>query len=374
MAAAGCSTDRGPATGTARQCITDFDPAVDYFPDKSTVLDATNFTLDYHRSYQVLTVRQPYPDGPPTSYVLVRCGAPAPQLTGELAGALQISTPVTGLYSASTTHLGMLAELDRTDVVTGVADPGPVVDPRIRERIAAHRTVGYAPGGQTRLEAVIAAHPDVLVTGGFDDPSHPKLRAAGVPVVADAEWLEPTPLGRAEWMKVFAALTGTERRAAQVYDAIRAGYARAAATAAGATPTAVLPGAMYQGTWSMPTGSGYAGRLIADAGGDYPWSAQSGAPSRQLNFESVYARAGDTPFWLVGQSWATVADAVAADSRYARLAAVRTGQVWTSDGGAGDYWERGTARPDLVLADLVAVLHPDRALGHEFAFYRRVAA
>lgn len=364
----GCA-EPGP-TAQHRDCIDAFDPSTDYFPDKSTVYDATNFTLSYHRSYQVLTVAQPYPGGAPQSYVLVRCGAPAPVLTGDLAHAPQISVPVTGLFSASTTQLGMLAEIGQTDTITGVADTGAVVDPGIRARIDTGSIIRYGPGQQVNVEAVIAAHPDVLVTGGYDDASYPKLRDADIAVVADAEWLESTPLGRAEWVKVFAALTGTERRASAVYAEVRRGYHTVAQRATGAPPAQVLLGSMYQGSWSMPAGGGYAGRLIADAGGSYPWAGDTSTGSLQLNFESVYTRAGQAPTWLVDTGWQTLHDALDADHRYQTLGAVRDGQVWST--GVG-YWERGVARPDEVLADLIAILHPQLVPDHQFTFYHRVS-
>ncbi|GFG68409.1 ABC transporter substrate-binding protein [Mycolicibacter senuensis] len=379
LALAGCSAEHAFRTADGRQdCITDFDPHADYFPDKSTLSDAANFALEYHRSYQILTVHRPYLGGKPVSYVLVRCGAPTPALTGELAAAQRITVPVRSLYSGSTTHLAMITELDKADVVTGVASPAAVADPQIRERIDTGETVGYAPGGQINIESVLHAGPDALVTQGMDDAGYPKLREAGLPVVADAEWLEPTPLGRAEWIKVFAALTGTERRAGQIYQGIRDRYRALAAQASAAAPTKVLVGTMYSGNWSMPTGASYSGRLVADAGGTYPWLADDGAESRQLNFESVYTRAADAPLWLVTDDWATVDDAVARDSRYGELVAVRTGQVWSATraigpGGGNLYWERGTARPDLLLGDLVAILHPELAAqGHGFEFYRQV--
>jgi iron complex transport system substrate-binding protein len=361
-----------PVTGHPdRDCITDFHPGTDYFPDKSTVLDATNFTLSYHDSYQVLTVKQPYPHGRPESYVLVRCGAPAPRLPADLAGAQRITIPVASLYSASTTQLGMIAELQRARVVTGVADTADVVDPQLRQQISSGQTIGYAPGHAVNVESVVAVHPDVLVTAGTDDPAYPKLRDGGVGVLADAEWLEATPLGRAEWIKALAALTGTERKAAEVYGQLRGRYAAAAQRSAGARPVAVLPGAMYQGTWILPAGGDYGGRLIVDAGGSYPWADDTRTGSLELNFESVYARAGQAPLWLVAEDWKTTRDAAAADHRYADLAALRDGQVWTIVG--KDYWERGPARPDLLLGDLVAILHPDLAPRHEFTFYRQVA-
>jgi iron complex transport system substrate-binding protein len=378
LAASGCAAPPGVSRSVDRDCVSQFRPGTDYFPDKSTVLDATNFTLSYHDSYQVLTVKQPYPHGRSESYVLVRCGAPALALTGDLAHAQQITVPVTSLYSASTTQLGMIAELGQANVVTGVADTAYVVDPGLRQRIDTGKTVGYASGRQLNVEGVVAAHPNVLVTSGIDEPGYPKLREAGVDVVADAEWLEATPLGRAEWVKVLAALTGTEKKAGELYGKLRDDYGAVARKTAVAQPVSVLPGAMYQGTWSMPAGGDYAGRLIRDAGGSYPWADETQSAALQLNFESVYAKAGQAPLWLVTDNWKTISDAMAADNRYGELAAVRTGQVWSATktigaGGGNDYWERGPARPDLVLGDLVAILHPDLAPNHQFTFYRRVA-
>ena len=67
----------------------------------------------------------------------------------------------------------------------------------------------------------------------------------------------------------------------------------------------------------------------------------------------------------------------AAEPRLAEFAAFRDGQVWTSsnrmtDAGALDIYEQGVLRPDLVLADLIAIAHPDLLPGHEFTFYRRL--
>jgi iron complex transport system substrate-binding protein len=378
LALSACASRPPVNTHSDPACIADFHQGVDYFPDKSTIVDATNFTLSYHDSYQILTVKQPYPHGRPVSYVLVRCGTPAPALTGNLAGAQRITIPINSMYSASITQLGMIAELDRADVVTGVANPADVINQQLRRRIDSGATIGYAPGRQMNSERVVAAHPDVLVTSGLDEPSYPKLRDAGIAVVADAEWLEATPLGRAEWIKALAALTGAEKNAAEVYRDVRDAYASVARKATGAPAVPVLPGTMYQGTWTVPAGGDYAGRLIQDAGGSYPWATDTGTGSLRLNFESVYAKAGQAPLWLVVDDWKTITDALAADHRYGELAAVREGQVWSSTkakgpGGGNDYWERGAARPDLVLGDLVAILHPDLEAEHAFTFYRQVA-
>lgn len=385
LALAGCAGDgpAGPADARAagadgEGCVTDFDPAKDYFPVKSTVEHAENFSLRYERSYQVLTVNEPHPEGEPESYVLVRCGAPKPKLTGDLAGAQVVTTPVRSLYSASTTHLPLLTGTGTLDVLTGVANGAVVTSAAVRERIADGKVAEYARGGTLDAEKVIGAAPDVLMTGGTDDPQYPKLRQAGIAVVANAEWLESTPLGRAEWIKAMAALTGAEKRAGEVFRTIEKDYGEVAAKAAAAgEPVKVLPGEMYQGTWSMPSGGSYVGKLIKDAGGTYPWAGDKGTGSLRLSFEAVYAKGGDARTWLVGEPWTSTADALRADRRYGKLDAVTEGTVWTNTratgpGGGNDFYERGVLRPDLVLADLFAILHPDRAADHTFTFYAEV--
>ncbi|MEU3049326.1 ABC transporter substrate-binding protein [Streptomyces sp. NPDC006984] len=381
-----CGGDTSPpADGKARaageDCIRDFDPAKDYFPVKSTVEHAENFTLRYEKSYQVLTVNEPFPKGKPESYVLVKCGAPKPKLTGELASAQQVTVPVKSLYSASTTHLPLLTETGTLEVLTGVASAANISSAQVIERVKAGKVTEYAKDRTLNAETVIGAKPDVLMTQGTDDPQYPKLRQAGIAVVANAEWLEPSPLGRAEWVKAMAALTGAEKRAGEVFDTIEGDYRKVAEKGAQAAeagkPVEVLPGTMYQGTWYMPAGGSYAARLIKDAGGTYPWAGEAGTGSVQLNFEAVYAKGGEAPVWIADQQWTSTADAVKADNRYGQLKALSGGVVWTNTkalgpGGGNDYFERGVLRPDLVLADLFALMHPEQAKDHTFTFYQPV--
>lgn len=378
---AGCSDAVSEESSAPdRDCITDFDPSVDYFPDKSEVLDAENFTLTYQNSFQVLTVEEPFPGADPETYVLVKCGAPAPELSDELASAQQVTVPISSLYSDSTTHLPLITELGRLSTLTGVANGAVVSDPDVVDRIEAGQVQEYASAGTTDAEAVVMAGPDVLMTGGIDDPAHRQLRDAGIGVVANAEWLESSPLGRAEWIKVMGALTGQEVKASEVYDGIRGRYRAVAETAAGAEPAEVVMGSLSQGTWYMPSSGSYAGRLVADAGGRWAWQDTGGSGSLSLDFEAVLARAADAPTWLViTTEWTSIADILATDERYARFAAIDDGRVYNATKaigphGGNDYYERGVLRPDLILADLLAILHPELLEGHDFEFYQQLPA
>lgn len=380
LVAAGCSgTDDSPRGATV-DCIDDFDAGTDYFPDKVQVSDADNFSVDYHNSYAVLTVAEPYSGNSPESYVLVRCGAPDPELGDPaLADAPQISVPVTSMYAGSTTQLPAISELDAIDQLTGVADGSLVSDPQVREAIDRGDVAEYARGGTVDLEAVLAAQPEVLLSDGFENPDDGRLQQAGVNVIAGADWLESTPLGRAEWVKVIALLTGHESGAAEFFDGIKARYSQTANLVRDARPRQALLGTMYQGQWSIPTGDSHFGTLLKDATIEWPWLDSPGSGSLQMSFENVYDAAGSAPLWLaVDNTWQSTADVLAADQRYGTLAAMRgNGQVWNANlamgpDGGNDYLERGAMRPDLVLADLVAIAHPAMLPDHDFTFYREL--
>ena len=371
---ADASASAGAGTLDANGCITNYQAGVDYFPVKSEITHATNFSLSYHDSYQVLTVPQPTEGGAPEEYVLVRCGAPTPELTGDLAGAQVVTTPVTSLYSASTTHLPFLVELDALDALTGVGTKGFISEKQVQDRVAEPGVVEFSPTGTIDAETVIAGKPQVLITAGYDDPAYAVISTAGIPVVANADWLENDPLGRAEYLKFFAALTGTEQQAADAFATVEQSYQQIAASAANAGTVAVVPGQPFQGTWYIPGGDSYTNRLIEDAGGTTAWADDTTTGSIPADLETVLAKAGTAPVALASTTWTTQAEALADEPRLAEFTAYQTGNAWNAAkdvtaGGGNNFYELGVARPDLVLGDLVAILHPELAPNHDFAFY-----
>lgn len=379
--ACGTAAPAGPAAGPAAGpgCIPGFDANTDYFPVKAAFDHAENISLTYERSYQVLTIKQPYPGGAPESYVLVRCGAPKPQLTGDLAKAQVITTPVKSIYSESTTQIPMIVESGALDALTGVGTPDFVSTPEVVARIKGGTVKGFEANGQLNAESVITAKPDVLLSQGTENPAFPAIRAAGVPVIGWAEYLDTSPLGQAEWIKVMGALTGHEVDAARVFGEIEKRYTDVAAKAKAAKPVPVVLGSLYQGNWSVPAGGSTAGALFRDAGATWSEAANPGAGTVQKSFESVFAGDGAAAVWLTNGPFPNRAAVLAADARYGELASVKSGQVWTRDkrkgpGGGNEVFERGVTHPDEVLADIVQLLHPELLPGREFVYYQQVPA
>ena len=143
---------------------------------------------------------------------------------------------------------------------------------------------------------------------------------------------------------------------------------------------AVFAGTMFEGNWVVPGGASYMAGLLQDAGGRYVFAGDQTHESLQVDQETMLDKAGDAEVWVnAGIAWKTLADATAEDPRYGEFAAYRGGDVWnygriqTPSGGV-DFFESAVMRPQDLLADLVTILHPDLAGGHQLVWYQKVAA
>jgi iron complex transport system substrate-binding protein len=342
-------------------------------PDTFTVQHAENFTLSYDGDHKVLTVGS---GDAADTFVLVQRDAEPPDLEGDLAGATVIEVPIETMFSESSSHYGFIDVLDIEATVTGVSDTSLIVTPSLAERAAAGEIESFSPNFVIDPELVVAADPDVYVTGGGDDPAHEVIRAAGIPVVPNIEWLETTPEGWAEWVAVFAALTDTEGRANELYSEWTADYAAAAALAEGvAEQPTVVTGGLFEGTWYASGGAGVVAEFIADAGGDYVYADDESTGSIELDIEAVLADGAAADVWLLPQGFTTQAEAVTADERLDDFAAWDGGGVWTNQVAvdpAISFLESGPVMIDEYLLDYVAVLHPELVPEHELVFLSEV--
>lgn len=372
-----------PAGNLEDGCIDTFTPGVDYFPQKVEVGYARNFSVEYFDSYKLVTVVEPFPGGAPEHYVLLQCGAPQPTLDGDLADAEIISVPLPSLFSASATHNPMLEALGMVDRLTGVSSLGYTSNAAVLAAAAEGRIVEFAPTFETDVELVIDMAPAAFMTGGGDDNAYAVMRQAGIPVIANAEWLETDVLARAEWVKYIALFFNAEGEANATFAEIDATYAAASALA-NSVPTSERPrvfsGSSFQGVFYASGGRSYVAQTIAAAGGDYIFADNRDTGSTaHADLELILDRAGDADIWInAATTYSSLEDIVAEEPRLARLPSAQNGQVWIYDRdatptGAVGYWELGVLRPDLILLDLIKIFHPDLVPDHEFVFYRSIA-
>jgi len=343
---------------------------------------AQHFTLEFGEGYKKLTVLQPWAGASEAMvYYLVPRGSGVPEGVGD---AQVIETPVRSLVAMSTTYYPFLEKLGKLDALVAVDDATYAYNPQVRARAADGSLVlvgGGAGGGSVNVEKLLALSPDLIMTSASGSPeldAHPKLLEAGLPVVINADYLEQSPLGRAEWGIFIAAFFDLEDQAAQDFDALAQRYEAAKAlTATLDSKVSVFTNTDYQGTWYVPGGESYAALLLKDAGASYIFADQAGFGAAPLAFEAVYDAARDADFWLNVGFAADLDSLLAMDTRYAEFKAFAQGSVYNynarvTEMGGSDYFESGVANPDIILKDLIRIFYPDLLPGHALYYYQQL--
>lgn len=379
-----CSPPRSSEpTGTeSGRCIDHYDPTADYFPDRPQPRYAERFTVEYHKSYKVVTVTLP-DETPPFTYLLVRCGTPRPEGFG---GAVTIEVPVRSVVTTSTTELPHLVELDLLDALVGHDELDYVSSPEVRRKAERGEIAEVGRDSRLNFELLLALDPDLVLAasiGSHELGIFTRLQESGIHVAHVPSFLETTPLGRAEWILFTALFFNRENRAEEIFGKVAERYAelrRRGATVE--TRPTVLVGGPLGDTWYVPGGRSFIAQMIADAGGTYLWADVPKAGSVPLALESVYERAVGADYWIQPNVMASLAEIRAVDERLATLGPFLHQRVYANDArlndrgphgvGGNDYWESGTLRPDLVLADLLKILHPELVPEHELTYHRRL--
>jgi iron complex transport system substrate-binding protein len=374
--------DSMPETNLTDGCVEEFDASVDYFPAKINVDYAENFDVEYFNNYKVVSIVPWVGAEEPMQFVLVQCGTPAPEGYDDLP---MFDVPVQRMVTMSTSILPHIDEQGMLDRLVGVDTTLFTSNETVIQMVADGDIVeigGGGSGGDINFEVLITAEPDLVMAQEFfaGGTTLSQLEAAGIPAVLNADYADTSPLGQAEWGKYVALFFNTESVATELFDGVAERYAALQALAADVdTRPTTIAASPYSGTWYMPGADSTIAQLLADAGADFLWADEPGT-SNPLDVEVVVELGGDAEFWVnANQFWMTTEDMLADDSRFASFRAVETGNIWNNNlrmntNGGSDYFETGAAHPDLILADLIAIFHPDLLPDHEFVFYQRLSS
>jgi iron complex transport system substrate-binding protein len=293
-----------------------------------------------------------------------------------------VTVPIATIAALSSTYLPHLDSLGVLDRLVAIDHRKHINNRTVQTYVQQGKVREVGTESSLNTEQLLDVNPALVMTyqiPGATADNVTRLTAAGLTVVVNAEYLETSPLGRAEWLKFMALFFNREREANQHFADVVQRYQKVAAIAAAATdrPT-ILAGLEIGGTWYMPGGRSYVATYFRDAGGSYLWAADSTTGSIPLSFETVLDRAALANVWLTSSlDWKTHADILATDRRYLNFAAVRTKRVFNNNArvnasGGNDYWEQGILQPDVVLADLVKILHPTLLPSHQLVYYRQL--
>ena len=221
---------------------------------------------------------------------------------------------------------------------------------------------------------------DLVLLYGVNGASgmEPKLRELGIPFMYVGDYLEESPLGKAEWMVALSEVVGCRSEGEKVFAEIPVRYnalkQRVAENALDAP--SVMLNMPYGDSWFMPSAGSYAVRLIEDAGGDYIYKKNTGNASTPVDMEEAYLLASAADLWLNVGMASTLGEVKAACPKFADTRCFRNGYVYnnnarTNAAGGNDYFESGVVHPELVLRDLIKIFHPE-LVEEDFVYYKRL--
>ncbi len=352
--------------------------------DKTTVIQknevkyAKGFSITNHDGYSVVKVSNPWPKADKTfTYILKEKNGTIPD---SLQQFITINVPLKTIVVTSTTHIPSLEMLGVEKTLVGFPKLNYISSEKVRALIEAKKVKELGDNQSLNTEVIIDLQPEVIIGYGLDNnnPTLDNLEKNGLKVVLNGDWNEQTPLGKAEWIKFFGALYGKQKQANEIFSKIEKDYLNTLEIAKRATthPT-ILAGDMFEDKWYLPQGTSWACQLLKEANGKYLWATTNGTGSLALSFETVLEKAKDADLWITSGQFSTLLAMSDANPHYAQFKAFQNKNVYSFAGKKGKtggvlYYELAPNRPDIVLKDIVKILHPELLVGYKPFFFEKL--
>ena len=337
--------------------------------------------MDSFNGYRVLSIKEAWGGDSERHRWLLLDSVFSAKLPDSLKNLPQIRIPVKKAVVLSTTAIAFMERLGLLERIAAVESKNLIYSEKMQHLIDSLSIKEAGSGSSLDLETILILQPDIVLTFGtgssvYDD--YPRLKTAGVPAVLTAEWMESHPLARFEWLKFFGILFGKEREADSIFAGTLEKYNSLAGLVRGAAKKPLVLTGYPQGSeWLAGGGSSYFAKFLKDAGAEYIWENVPKTGLLTLNIESALQSGVQAEFWLHPSLWTSKAEILQNEPRISMLAPWQNGKIYQSSkrigkNGSRDFYESAVAYPDLVLADLISIFHPEILPGHKFVYYEPV--
>lgn len=309
-------------------------------------------------NYSVATIRNPWDTTKILAkYILVNQDTS----TDSLPEGTIVNVPVNSSLVYSGVYGGIISELGAADAVTGVADGDYFRDSTIVAGLKSGHIINVGNSMSPSIELIVEMKPDVILTSPYQNSGHGAIETLNTPIIEMADYMELTPLGRAEWIKLIGRIYGKAAKADSIYRQVCDAYTSLVSTVSGDKPM-VITEQPIEGTWAMPGGNSYMARLLHDAGGNYPWADNTSAGSIQLDPAAVLEKAENADIWLIKSYGALTLDNLKSNNQLcSRFKAFSKGGVYVCDTSVSALFDEFPFHPERLLSDYIAIMHPETA-------------
>ena len=282
------------------------------------------------------------------------------------------------IIAMSSTHIAMLGAIGMDNRIVGVSGIDYISNANVQARRDSIGDVGY--DGNINYELLLSLNPDLVLLYGVNGANsmEGKLKELEIPYMYVGDYLEESPLGKAEWMMALSEVVGARGESEAVFEEIPVRYnalKKKVANLVGKSPKVML-NIPYGDSWFMPSTASYAIQLISDAGGDYIHKKDTGNTSTPIDLEEAYLLVSDADIWLNVGMTNTLDELKAACPKFTYTRCFMDGNVYnnnarTNAAGGNDYYESAVVNPDIVLRDLVKIFHPE-LVEKDFVYYKQL--
>ena len=345
-----------------------------------TTDSAEAMSLDYAQGFQVRTLEngvklvdvadpQTDEDKMPVSYHFAL--VPRQTVNSQLStvndqipeGYTKVEVPVERTLVMTMLQLSNFTALGALDVVKGITGTKNLFNEDIHQRVADGRIVKIGMEGNFDTELILAANPEVIFISPFKRGGYDAIKETGVTLIPHLGYKEPHPLGQAEWIKYVGLFIGKEKEADALFDRIKKRYLALAEKVKKETtdrPT-VFSGEMHGGNWFAVGGKNHLAQLFRDAGAEYILKDDNtgGVP---IEYEQMYATAANADYWRILNSYPgdfSYEALKSSEPRNELFKAFKEKHVIYCNMKQTPYYESSPVEPDVLLADLVAIFHPE---------------
>lgn len=353
---------------------------------KKTAVKETAKTLNYAKGFSIetidgfkkITIQNPSKKGKNKyEYLLVPKNKTVPEYSSELN---IIRTPIEKIVVTSTSYIPILELLGKENTLVGFPNTNFISSSKTRKLIDTKKIQEIGQEEHINTEILLDIAPELVVSFAVDKPNKTftNIQKMGIPILLNGDWLEQTPLARAEWIHLFGAIYEEEKKADSIFNHIETEYNKAKIIALQAkTKPTILSGAIFQDVWYLPAGESFIATYFKDAQTNYLWSHTEGTGSLSLNFENVFEKAQYADLWIGCNIFETKKDLISSNKHYTQFAAYQQNNVYTFakyKGATGGffYFELGPIRPDILLKDIIKIAHPELLPDYQTTFFSKL--
>lgn len=326
--------------------------------------------------YTVVTLANPWKEGQALhTYILVPRGIQEPV---HLPKGTVIRTPLERAVVFTTVHCSLLMALGCQDKIAGVADLKYIKIPWIQEQVKAGHIVDCGDGMSPVVEKIIDLRPDAIFLSPFENSGgYGKLEDINIPLVECAEYMEVSPLARAEWMRFYGLLFGCQEKADSLFSVVDKNYhaLKQKAQKAGEGRSVVVD-KQVGSVWYVPGGRSTIGQMIKDAGGRYSWAEDEHSGSLSLPFETVLEKASEAEVWMFrydSDYQITREQLLAENEGYSQFRAFQTENIYGCNVATSFFYEESPFRPDWLLNDFIQMIHPEIGQSESLRYYHKLS-